>query len=393
MGENEIQKTLFEAVKKDDKPEDASPSTSVSELSESPLSAAPPQAPAVPPVSPALSPSSPSLPLEPVRVPAPPSAPTLTPTFAPTPTHASTHAQRVLTHDEQKKLFIQMDDCKRTVAQLHNQLISLNDKKRAAFQKKDEVSQKIRALIGEVKSARSERDKLTTLVKESKTRRGGLNGELRTKIEEAKKLNHEKNELIQKHHLTADPSRLKKEIEALEYVIETEAPSPSEEKKLMKLIKDKKKLYEEAKSVSSIFEKIHGVSKEIDKLKHKCDETHKKIQNRAANSQEKHEAMIETVKGLDELRAKEKEAGEKYFGIKKEFDSVNEQLQGKLMELGQLQGQVGAIKHEQHHERKKTEQSRRTHEHATLTQKKREIEQKFKQKKKLTTEDIIAMQG
>lgn len=385
MGEHETQKTLFEAVKKDDKPEDASPSTSVSELSESPLSPVPLPAPAVPLVSPVVSPSSPSLPPEPARVPAPLPAPTSAPTPA--------HAPRVLTKDEQKKLFAQMDDCKQAVAQLRNQLISLNDKKRAAFQKKDEVSQKIRALIGEVKSARSERDKLTTLVKESKTRRGGLNDELRAKIEEAKKLNQEKNELIQKHHLTADPSRLKKEIEALEYTIETEAPSPSEEKKLMKLIKEKKKLYEEAKSVSSIFEKIHGVSKEIDKLKHKCDETHKKIQSRAANSQEKHEAMIETVKGLDELRAKEKEAGEKYFGIKKEFDSVNEQLQAQLMELGQLQGQIGAVKKEVFHERRKKEQVRRTHEHATLSQKKKEIEQKFKQKKKLTTEDIIAMQG
>lgn len=378
MGENEIQKTLFEAVKKDEASATI-PVTSEPAVSPKPVSSS------IVPASPAPVPLS--VPHQPGASPLPPPLPT------PLPSPSVSLPQRPLTPDEQKKIFSQLNECKNTVKQLRDQLISLDDKKRAAFLKKEAVSQKIRALIGEVKNARSERDKLTHLVKDSKVRRGGLNDEIRTKIEEAKKLNKEKNELIRKHNLADDPSRLKKEIEELDYKIETEAPSPAEEKQLMKIIKEKKKIYEQAKGVSTIFEKIHALSAEIDKLKHKSDETHKKIQGRAAISQEKHQEMIETVKGLDDLRAQEKEAGEKYFSIKKEFDTVNEQLQTKLMDLGQLQGQVGAVKKEEYHQHKKIEQVRKTNEHATLAQKKREIEQKFKQKKKLTTEDIIALQG
>ncbi|MDO8642628.1 MAG: hypothetical protein Q7R76_03515 [Candidatus Woesearchaeota archaeon] len=381
MGETDVQQTLFEAVKKDEASATTPDTSQHTVSSESPAPAAEPIS--VPEALQPL-PTKPTPPLQPTHHHVSASEPESQP-LPPTADNAFV-ARRPLTREEQNKLFGQMDECKKTVSQLRGQLISLNDKKRAAFMKKDEVSNKIRALISEVKSARSERDKLTHLVHESKGRRKDLQADVRVKIEEIQKLNKEKQDLIHKHNLSDDPSRIKKEIDDLDYKIETEALSPSEEKQVMKIIKEKKKIYEEAKGLSSIFEKIHALSKEIEKAKYKCDETHKKIQSRAANSQEKHQTMVETVKGLDELRTKEKEAGKKFFAVRKEFDEVNDQLQIKLMELGQMQSQVGAIK-------KETFQLHKKKENATLTQKKQAVEQKLKQKKKLTTEDIIAMQG
>ena len=222
MGDKDTQQTLFEAVKKDD--------ASASTPSHSDASPAPEPVPESAPVSPVSQPT-----LTPTRAPvvapqqtAPPTSfvPSVSPSTPPIPLVP----RRPLTREEQNKLFDQMNDTKRIVSELRNQLISLNDKKRAAFQKKDVVSQKIKSLIGEVKSARSERDKLTHLVKESKGRRKDLNDEARIKIEEIKKLNKEKQDLIRKHNLTTDPAQLKKEIDELDFKIETEAPSPAEEK-------------------------------------------------------------------------------------------------------------------------------------------------------------------
>ncbi len=359
MGDkDEVQKTLFEAITKT---EDASPTSTEPARPEEPVSASPPTTSpivSVPPIS-----------LQPAPVPV-----------------ASVPSPRPLSAEEKKQLSARIEECKKTALLLRNQLVSLNDKKRAAFAKKDTLSKKIQTIVDEFKQSKSERDKLTYLVKDSKAKRHTLNDELRVKIMDIQKLNKEKKELIRKHHLSADPFRVKKEIEELEYKIETEVPSPAEEKQLMKIIKEKKKLYEEAKGVSSIFEKVHALSKEIEKLKYKSDDTHKKIQNRAAISQEKHEEMLEKIKELNELRIQEKVLVEKYLALKKEFHDVNEKLQARLLELGQLQSQFGFVRKEEFRKRKKKE-------HTALSQRKQEVEQKFRQKKKLTTEDLIALQG
>src|SRR3989344_7050147 len=176
--------------------------------------------------------------------------------------------------ENRDELFEKLNGCQREAAEVRRELSSLNEKKEAFFKNKEAVSKKIRALIGEIKSAKSSRDELTEQVKSSKQKRRELNDKMKAEIEEIKRLNQEKNTLIKKHRISVDPPAIKKQIEALEYKIETEAPSFQEEKKMMKTINDLRRQYEAAKSVSNVFEKIYSASKDVDNLRKRADETH-----------------------------------------------------------------------------------------------------------------------
>ncbi|MCX6706782.1 MAG: hypothetical protein NT001_01430, partial [Candidatus Woesearchaeota archaeon] len=269
---------------------------------------------------------------------------------------------------------------------LRAELNALNDKKESLFRNKDVISKSIIEHIRSIKKSRKSRDDITGWVKEAKDKRRQLNEEIKTKIDEIKGVNKKKNDLINKHNIKEDPSMIKAEIEKLEYKIETECLPYKKEQELMKLIKEKRKAYEGSKQISTIFESAHELSKEIDRIKSKADDIHKRIQTKAKTSQEDHEDLITTSKEIDELRKKEKEAMDKFLEAKNRFNEVNEKLKAKLMEMNEIRNQVGEVKEEQKKERQ-TDQRRR------LSDLQRGVEDKIKKGQKLTTEDLIIMQG
>lgn len=285
-----------------------------------------------------------------------------------------------------KEIFENLNRCRKEADSLRAELNALNDKKEALFRNKEVISKSIIEHIRNIKSSRRSRDDITGWVKEAKGKRKQLNDEIKAKIEEIKKINKKKNDLISKHNIKEDPSRIKAEIEKMEYKIETECLPYKKEQEMMKLIKEKKKAYEGSKQISTVFESAHELSKEIDRIKSKADDIHKRIQSKAKTSQEEHEELIITSKEIDELRKKEKEAMDRFIEAKNRFNEVNEKLKAKLMEMSGLRGQVGEIKEEQKKERQ-TDQRRR------LSDLQRAVEEKIKKGEKLTTEDLIIMQG
>ena len=115
-------------------------------------------------------------------------------------------------------------------------LIELNDQKEAWFNKKESCGKDISKLIKKVKTSKAKRDLLTKKVKADKADREKYNEKAKKKIEQVKKLNKEKAEVQKKHHIKEDPSTIKKQIQKIETIIETEAISFDKEKKLMDLI-------------------------------------------------------------------------------------------------------------------------------------------------------------
>ena len=75
----------------------------------------------------------------------------------------------------------------------------------------------------------------------------------------------------------------------------------------MKIIAEKKKILKQCKDVSAVFDKIQDASRNVDKIKDKADETHRKIQQKAEDSQKHHEDLIEFSKELRDLKTKEED--------------------------------------------------------------------------------------
>ncbi len=288
--------------------------------------------------------------------------------------------------EEKKALFVQLDGLKKEVSELRRQLADLGRQKEEAFKKKNGFSQQIRALITDIKDSRSTRDQFTRQVADSKERRGHLNDELRQKIEEAKKLNKEREDIVKKHKIQGDPAQLKAEIERLERRIETEGLSFDKEQKVMKEIKEKKRLYDGAKKISTVFDRLHALNKEIEHLRQKSDEAHRKIQEKASASQEHHNELIDASKEINALRAQEKEALATCTALKQQFKEKNDQFKQKIAELDKLRGQLEGVREEHR-------MVTRRQQEITLREKQRMVEDKMKRGGKLTTEDLLVMQG
>jgi uncharacterized coiled-coil DUF342 family protein len=292
----------------------------------------------------------------------------------------------MLSEQEKKELIRKRDILNKEITSLRKELNQINDKKVSAFDNKEKVTKTISTLINTVKSSKSQRNQFTKKVREVKQNRSKDNKEIREKIEEIKKLNKQKIDIQQKHDIKKNPSYLKKDIDKLEYKLETEPTSFDKEKKLTKVIKDLKKQYKEVKVISDVFEKINKLDRELKDLRKKANEEHRQVQKNAHDSQEKHELVLETSKEIDDMKGKEEQAYKNFFDTKKRFTEISRALQEKLQEISKLN--VGLKKYGENVKHQKEESAKKS-----LKEKAEEVNKKFKEKKKLTTEDLLVLQG
>ena len=292
----------------------------------------------------------------------------------------------MLSTQERKELFTQLDELNREVRALRATLNQLNDQKESLFHKRESSGKEISGLIRQVRSLRNERNKLTTDVKAAKVDRKGLNDTINKKIDEIKKFAKEKKETVKKHGMTEDPSKIKHEMERINYTLETSGLTFEKEQKLMKILKDMKRKYDEAKKISSIWDSSHALSTEIDSMKEKADAVHRAIQQKAQLSQEKHETMIDSSKKIDDLKKEEDETSKKITEKKKEMEDINGKLEEKLKVLAELSAKLQV-------EKKETRQEKEAQTRKLLSDRIKDAEEKFRRGEKLTTEDILAMQG
>lgn len=286
--------------------------------------------------------------------------------------------------DSKKGLFRQLDSLKNEIISLRTDLNRFNSEKESWFSKKEDFSRQIREKISIIRQSREKRDSLTKKVKEMKEKRNALSGEIGKKISEFKKLNDEKKKLLSKSKVR-DPYRLKSEIERLELKLETEAMPFDKEKKLSKTIKDLKKSLAEASDSMEIMARAASLSREINEGRKDANTAHTEIQEFAKQSQVLHEIAVKTSKEADELKIKEEESFKNFINSKAKFAGINNQLKENLAKMSGIREKINKFNLEE-------DEKRKLKETMLIQSKEREIEEKFKTTKKLTTDDFLAFQ-
>jgi len=274
-----------------------------------------------------------------------------------------------------------LNEIQKEITELKARLNQCNDQKEKLYREKEVVGRQISSSIREFKKLREERNSLTAEVRLLKEERKKFHELIKTEIKEVKEL-REGTEEVDFH----GAGRIRKEIEMIDRKIETEAPSFEKEKAMMKRINELKKQLKQKQEAEEHWKKSKAVSHDIEESKHKADSVHKTVSERAALSQERHEKMLVLSKKVDELKEQEKTIIEKIKPIKDDMDAVSKQLEEKLMQAGQLGFQA------------KEEKQRKEDTRKSSNQKKFEdllaiVEEKIKKGEKLTTEDLIVMQG
>jgi len=259
----------------------------------------------------------------------------------------------------------------REISELQRKLTGLNSQKQKALQEKNDVYRKIQDSIEGIKKLRVERDALTKEVKDLKDERAKLNKEMNVQISQIKELRGSQKKTSQ------DPVRVMNQIEALNKKIETEVITFDKEKKMMRQIKDLSKVFQECKETQELWKKTTETSGHIQKVRTEADEVHKRIQEKAQESQERHEKILKRNKEIDALRAEEKTLSDALKKVKNDIQQIAQSLEVKLTSLGQLPQRKPVVNKKKNY----------------LLDKQRAVEEKLKKGEKLTTEDLLILQS
>ena len=292
----------------------------------------------------------------------------------------------MLTPEERKAIQAKLDELQPRITELKQRLKELHGQKEEAFQQRGSAGKEISQHIQHLKQYKQQRNVLTQEVRKLKDTRHTLNAQIKEKISEAKNLNEEKKKSAPKTGVRENPSHLKSMIARLDQKIETEVMSFDREKAIMKEIKDLKKRYDAIRKASGVWQQSHHLSKEIDVLKKKADSAHHELQQKAKQSQEKHEGLVSESKKVDNLRGPGKEFTKSIGEKKSEIDKLNKELDGLIAKQKELRSKIDS-------ERKQHEAERVQQQKKKFSEKLAEVKKKLVTGGKLTTEDIIIMQG
>jgi phosphoserine phosphatase len=284
-----------------------------------------------------------------------------------------------------------MEDAKE-ISKLRTELNELDKVKEDFFSKSKENREKIKNLMISIRKLKQDRNNLTSQVKINKAQRDKFNKELTEKINAYKKIAPK----VDKNAPKVNVQFLKKEIQAMEYKIETEGLKFNKEQELMKVIKDKQKQLKAASPQDN--PELRELSKVIDEIRTKADAAHKITKEKADASQKKHEELIAALKQIKELDVVQRELNIKCTEFKDKVKVINEQLNGKLEHVvaeakehprpQRIERPVENNRREYRKDNKKHEEN--SHKIIDLQNK---VEEKIKKGQKLTTEDLLAFQS
>ncbi len=269
------------------------------------------------------------------------------------------------------------------ISNLRKRLDESNKNKEFWFEKKENLKKEISYLISEIREIKQTNDKSNMDINELKQQRDKYNDYMKVLINKLQRLNKEKIEIFKKHKIKEDPYKIQKRIEAIETRLETET-SFENEKKLMKKLKELKNIYEGSK-MKELIEKIDKISKEVSETKTKANEFHKRfietVKGKGGYSQ-----FIDLSRKINELRNMQQDAFNSFVSYKKEFLNVNNRLKIRLKQASNLKYKLDK------HDRKVAKAKQKKFSKSFRERTNRVID-KFRKKKKLTTEDIIILQG
>mgnify|MGYP001612172130 CR=1 FL=1 len=285
---------------------------------------------------------------------------------------------------EKKELLSKLNNLKNEINQLRNRLNSISKDKELWFNKKESLKHEIQNIINEFKTKKQEKDDLNLEIKKSQDERDNYNKKVKELIEKIKILNQKKLEFIKKHKVKINIDVIKQKIEELEFRIETEALKLNRENRLMKQIKDLKKIYNENYELKVILDEINSLDKDIKDNRKKADELHNKLSE--LSKSRGYDYLREYSKKIDDLKKVQQEAFNNFIKLKNEFLQVNNELKSKLNEAALIKKEIDEIN-------RKDKMEKQLKAETEFKEKEKLVEEKLKTSKKLTKDDLIFLQN
>lgn len=298
---------------------------------------------------------------------------------------------------------IETRDLTEIITLLENETNPVEDKKDStkvegnldnAMDLKDEYEKKLSKISEEreqfnqqAKKYREIRDELNNSLKENlnvaidfRDKRNKINEE----VEKNKKLRDKANEELKKMEWSSgrrDRMKIENEIKKIDKIIETRVLDIKKENKLVKDANDlRKKLME--------IQEDEGVQEEAQELKATSESYHAKVVELSEKAQEYHESMLEYFRKTDEIRTNADEAHQKFLEAKNNASEKHENFKSVLGEIHKVNKQLGGMRSKRRDMESRASRKKDREE----KEKAEEIYRRFKEGKKVSTEEILLLQ-
>lgn len=290
----------------------------------------------------------------------------------------------MLTEEKKSILLEKAKQAKEECDSLKSMLARIREEKEMHYQKKEELRKQISSLVPAIKNTKGHNDEFSRMVVELKKERDSYNQKVRALITKIKELRINKNKVANGTSINLDS--IKKQIEQLEFSIETNALQYDKEQKINDKIKRLKKIYKENENVAKLDDELKSMSIEIDSAKKTADEFHNKLDETIKNSKNESSAFMELSRKISLLRQQQNEEFIAFKKSKSEYIDTLNKLKEKSADIINMNSQL----HDSKKEKSNIDNSLKKQ---ALQKKVESVKEKLKNEKKLTKEDILILQS
>ena len=252
------------------------------------------------------------------------------------------------------------------------------------------VADEREAFNREAKEQRKIRDELNSELKENLAKAiefRDQRNEINKQVEENKKARNKVNDEIKSLEWSSgkkDKIRIEAEIKKIDKIIETRVLDIKKENQLVKNANDLRKELAEIKEDDKVKE-------EAAELKKKSEEYHAKVVELSEQAQEAHEQMLSYFRKTDEIRTAADEAHKLFIQARKNASAKHEEFKMVLSEIHKINRKLGSNKNRKRRS-DKSGGSSNNKKNREEKERAESIFDKFKNGKKLSTEELLLLQ-
>jgi uncharacterized coiled-coil DUF342 family protein len=200
-------------------------------------------------------------------------------------------------------LYHQLDELKANNSAQKAEIAKLRKQIDEAVEKRDSLNAEVKRLSEEVKQLRTKRDELNTRVKQLKVKRDELRAKAAEKREALSKVLEQTQQMSEQ--LKGSVAELYKQINSLEWYIQTNPLAPKTERSIIAKISALEFNLAKHKGLRNVKDKLLQLRVEVGALRLQAQSTHEELTKIAEESESIHNAMQELLKTMI---AKRKEA-------------------------------------------------------------------------------------
>ncbi len=264
------------------------------------------------------------------------------------------------------KLLGEKKDLEKNLKVLTRDRDALNDEARTHKQLRDDLNASIKEILDKALEYRKQRD------------------EINQEVKKCKKLRDETNQELKKLEWSSgrrDIMKIQDEIKNLDKTIETKVLDIRKENELVKKVTDLQKKLQ-------TMQEDENTKKEAIELKERSESYHARVVELSDQAQETHEQMLSYFQKIDEIRAKADAAHAEFISTREKASAKHEEVKSVLKEIRGKNKSLDKAKAKERHQEDMISEKKNSQE----KERAEEIYRKFRDGKKLTTEELLLLQ-